>query len=411
MSRAPRAKNLRTNWGDDDAHTPILHVDMDAFFVSCELRDRPELRGRAVAVGGQRRGVISAASYEAREYGVNSAMPVARALQLCPELIILPVDSAKYRAASSEVMRILRRFTPVVEQLSIDEAFLDVRSVRKIHGSPVEIAQQIRHEIRDRIGVPASVGIASTKHLAKLASTHAKPDGLLLVPASRSIEFLHSLPVGALWGVGERTRALLESRGFQTVGDVARAGCEAMIAMLGPSQGEHLSNLAMNIDPRGVATTKQEKSISRERTFFEPIVQRGDVVRVLLDHSHDVARRLRQEGLQAASFSIKIRGGDFATIQRSTTLNAPTARGHDVFDAVVALWDTVEFPRSGVRLVGVRASQLVDAAYGQQLPLGDDGRQDRIDAAVDALRSRFGPKATQPGTLIDSVQHRHLDGQ
>ena len=245
MSRAPRSTQARRDWGSDDSGTPILHVDMDAFFVSVELMDRPELAGKPVAVGGKERGVVSAASYEARTYGVNSAMPVGQAFRRCPQLIMLPPNGARYSAVSKQVMAILRDITPLVEQVSVDEAFLDVSGARRLFGSPVQIAMDLRQRVRTEVGVPASVGIAATKHVAKVASAHAKPDGLLLIPESATTRFLHSLPVGALWGVGEKTRERLEIQGVETVADLANLGKERLIRILGRAGGTHLYELAM----------------------------------------------------------------------------------------------------------------------------------------------------------------------
>lgn len=267
MSKAPRSQAARRFWGDDDTHTPILHMDMDAFFVSVELLERPELIGKPVAVGGLERGVISAASYEARTYGVNSAMPVGLAKRRCPHLIILPTNRHKYAAISQRVMDYLRTITPAVEQLSVDEAFLDVSGARKLFGTPTHIATTIREWIRTNEGIPASIGIASTKHVAKIASAHAKPDGLLLVPHHRTQDFLNTLPVGALWGVGDKTRELLHRKGIDTVSDVVAIGPQRLVTILGQAQGNHLYRLAIGDDRRNVQPQHEEKSISREHTF------------------------------------------------------------------------------------------------------------------------------------------------
>ncbi|MDD7464986.1 MAG: DNA polymerase IV [Actinomycetaceae bacterium] len=400
MSRAPRSQAAKRDWGSDDSATPILHVDMDAFFVSVELLRRPHLRGIPLAVGGQERGVISAASYEARAFGVNSAMPVAQAKRLCPQLVILPVDGQRYHDVSLRIMNFLRSITPLVEQLSVDEAFLDVSGVRKLFGSPIVIGQMIRREIRAREGVPASVGIASTKHLAKIASTQAKPDGLLLVPESASLAFLHSLPIGALWGVGEKTRAILERRGASTVGDIAALGEKTLIRMLGAAAGSRLFALCMNRDERVVVPQREEKSMSKERTFFDPLLDRSSVEAVILEQAHDLGQRLRAHGMRAANVSLKIRSVGFATISRSATLSVATDRNADIFSAAQRLFAAAPFPDGGVRLVGVRVAALVPHEAGVQLSFGDDGRREVMDHTLDAVRERFGRSALVAGRLL-----------
>ena len=251
MSRAPRAQGARRSWGTDDSATPVLHVDMDAFFASVELLEHPELRGRPLIVGGQDgRGVVSAASYEARAYGVNSAMPMARAHRLCPQAVVLPVRHGHYGAVSTRVMEVLAEVTPLLEQVSIDEAFLDVSGARRRMGTPVQVATWIRSQIRQRVGVPASVGVAATKFVAKLASSHAKPDGLLLVPAHATQDFLDVLPVGAMWGVGERTAAALERWGITDVRTLAATDVRTLERILGQAAAHHLADLSHGIDPR-----------------------------------------------------------------------------------------------------------------------------------------------------------------
>lgn len=400
MSRAPRSRSAKRDWGSDDSQTPILHVDMDAFFVSVELLDRPHLRGVPLAVGGQERGVISAASYEARAYGVNSAMPVAQAKRLCPQLVILPVNTARYHEVSERIMAFLRTLSPLVEQLSIDEAFLDVSSVRKLFGSPVKIAQRIRAQIRQQEGVPASVGIAQSKHLAKIASAHAKPDGMLLIPASASLDFLHSLPVGALWGVGDKTRALLERKGVCTVADVAALGERALVAMLGEAAGARLYALSINKDERAVIPERIEKSMSKEQTFFDLLMSVRQVEKVVLSQSYEVGRRLRDEGMLAGAISIKVRSASFSTISRSVTLAVPTDSSSAIYSAARRLLRSIDFPSDGVRLIGVKASQLVSAREGVQLALDDDGKSGHIDQALDAVYRRYGKGALSLGSLV-----------
>ncbi|MDO5025569.1 MAG: DNA polymerase IV [Trueperella sp.] len=404
MSRAPRASAAKRIWGIDDSHTNILHVDMDAFFVSVELLDYPQLRGKAVAVGGQTRGVISAASYEARKFGVNSAMPVATARRLCPQLIILPPRHDRYATVSRRIMDILYSVTPLVEPLSVDEAFLDVSGARRIFGTPTQIAQDLRARIRSQEGVTASVGIAATKHVAKIASAHAKPDGVLLVPAEATVEFLHSLPVGAIWGVGEKTREKLAGRGIYTVADLVAHGEKKLRSILGAAAGTQLYELAMGIDPRPVVPEHTEKSIGREQTFFDTVTSLVQAERILLHQSHDVARRLRKAGLLARTVAVKLRSGEFHTISRSVTLRVPTALGADIYDAAQQILHREGVPESGFRLLGVRAEQLVTPADGIQLAFDDDERREKAEAAMDSVTKRFGRRAAYPGTLTAKQQ-------
>lgn len=406
VSRAPRASAAKKNWGIDDSHTNILHVDMDAFFVSVELLDNPELRGKAVAVGGRTRGVISAASYEARKFGVNSAMSVAAARRKCPQLIILPPRHDRYAEMSRRIMDILHSVTPLVEQLSVDEAFLDVSGARRIFGTPVEIARDIRARIRAQEGVTASVGIAATKHVAKIASAHAKPDGLLLVPEEVTVEFLHSLPVGAIWGVGDKTREKLAARGIYTVADAALHGEKRLRSILGAAAGTQLYELAMGIDPRPVVPKRTEKSIGREQTFFDTVVSLAEAERILLHQSYNVARRLREAGFLARTVAVKLRSGEFHTISRSVTLEAPTALGADIYAAAQQLLHKVGIPETGFRLLGVRAEQLTRPDDGIQLAFDDDERREKVEEAMDSVAKRFGERAVYPGTLAEKRAKR-----
>ncbi|QJC21602.1 DNA polymerase IV [Arcanobacterium buesumense] len=401
MSRAPRSSAARRFWGDDDSQTPIMHMDLDAFFVSVELIERPELVGRPVAVGGQERGVISAASYEAREFGVNSAMPVGQAKRRCPQLIILPPNHEKYEEISRRVMDFLRTITPLVEQLSVDEAFLDVAGARKLFGSPVRIGHYIRRHIQETEGIVASIGIAASKHVAKIASAHAKPDGLLLVPRDRTLDFLHTLPVGALWGVGEKTRENLAKRGITHVADIVTIGQQRLSAIVGQANGQHLYNLALGQDNRRVEPQREEKSISREQTFFEPIMTSSQAHKVLLYQSHDVASRLRAHGSYSRTLSLKVRYSDFSTLTRSITLGAPTNTGADVYEAVCALFDQLYAEGRGIRLLGVRAGQLSRYDGGVQLTLGDDGRRSKAEEAMDLVRAKYGRSVLKHGSLLE----------
>ncbi|WP_043503369.1 DNA polymerase IV [Georgenia sp. SUBG003] len=403
MSRAPRSAAARRSWGDDDSGCTILHVDMDAFFVSVELLDRPELRGRPVIVGGDHRGVVAAASYEARAFGVHSAMPAARAKVLCPQAVVLPGRHDRYAEVSREVMSVLADVTPAMEQVSIDEAFLDVAGAVRRMGPPVEIATWIRQEVHRRCGVPASVGVAASKHVAKLASTHAKPDGLLLVPADATVAFLHSLPVGALWGVGEKTQEALERHGIETVAQLAATPLTVLHRTLGVAAGQRLHELAWGIDPRRVEPTRVEKSVGTETTFAEDVTDRSRLEKVLLRQAHECAARLRADGMLARTVAIKVRHADFTTLSRSRTLPVPTDLAHGINVAARELLAGVEIPPGGIRLLGVRAERLTPAATtGVQGVLDDDPQRALAERAMDGVRARFGSQVLRPATLLDN---------
>ena len=389
--------------GSDDTGCSILHVDMDAFFALVSLRERPELRGTPVIVGGSAgRGVVLSATYEARALGVHSAMPMSRAVRLAPHATILPPDHRQYAEVSRAVMAILGDVTPLVEPLSVDEAFLDVGGAQRRLGSPIRVAQHIRERVAAEQQITCSVGIASTKFVAKLASTHAKPDGVLVVPAARVLDFLHPLPVGALWGVGERTEEHLRRIGLETVGELAHAPVARLVRSLGRAQGTHLHDLAWGRDPRAVTPGTGEKSIGNEVTFD---VDLDDLVAIrgrLLRLSDQVATRLRAGGYRTRTVSIKVRFADFRTVTRSRTLATSTDIGAEIYDAARGLFDALVPTPVSIRLVGVRAEGLVEAAVtAQQLVLGEDdtGRRD-AEVAVDGLRARYGTDAVRPARLL-----------
>lgn len=404
MSRGPRGAGVRRSWGDDDSRTPILHVDMDAFFVEVELLERPHLRGLPIAVGGSERGVISSASYEARRFGVNSAMPVARAKQLCPDLIIIPTTSGKYSAVSRRIMEILRAATPLVEQVSVDEAFLDVSLDAK--RTPLEIAADLRAKIRAAEGVPASIGIAATKHVAKIASAHAKPDGVLLVPKEATSDFLLELPLGAMWGVGSATLTKLERAGLTSVADIRALRRRDLESLLGLNGG-HLWDLAHGIDPRRVVTSREEKSIGKEETYFDLLTTRQEVAARMLHQAHECASRLRSRGWLARTVTIKVRDASFHTITRSHTMSAPTQLAREIYRVADSL---LVMPIGGVRLIGVRVEGLVRAG-GTQGQLGDNGRTEQAERALDSIREKFGRGVVVPGTLLPPTEGSGYDGQ
>lgn len=399
MSRGPRP--ARRTWGDDDAGCTILHVDMDSFFAAVELLERPELVGRPVVVGGGPRGVVTSATYEARAFGIHAAMPIAQARRLCPQAVFLPGRRERYLEVSRQVMAVLSSVSPVIEQVSIDEAFLDVSGSLRRLGTPTRVAILVRERIRAEVGVVASVGLATTKHVAKLASAAAKPDGMLLVPADRTVDFLHSLPVGALWGVGGRTGEVLASRGVRSVEDLARLPVATLERLVGVAAAARLHDLAWGRDPRPVEIERAEKSVGTETTFDSDVRDRGELERIVLRQSHECARRLREAGLEAARVGIKVRFSDFATITRSRGLAAPSQLGSEIAAVARSLLDGVRIPPGGVRLIGVRAEQLLDVTVAgfQWTVDGSDGPH-RAELAMDAVRRRFGASTLAPASLL-----------
>ena len=401
MSNAPRDARAKRDWGSDDSATPILHVDMDSFFAQVEMREDPSLVGRPIIVGGTSgRGVVTSATYEARALGVRAGMPTSRARALCPHAAFVPGSHGLYRRYSQEVMGILATITPALEQVSIDEAFLDVSGARRRLGSPLEIATLIRMRIRDSVGLPASVGIASTKSVAKIASSHAKPDGLLLIPHEATVEFLHGLPVGALWGVGGRTGAILDREGIDTIGDLAHAPLARLTKLLGVASAHHLHDLAWGIDPRPVAPARAEKYVGRESTFEEDVRSRAQIEEFILAASHDCARRLRAGGVVGWTIGIKMRGADFHTITRSVSLVAPTDTGRDIARAARELFAREDLPIGGVRLFGVRVEGLQARSGGVAVTLDRDERPAASERAMDQIRTKFGAGALAPATLL-----------
>ena len=385
---------------------------MDAFFVSVELRRRPELRGQPVVVGGiGERGVVAAASYEARHYGIHSAMPSVRAQRLCPHAVFLPGDHAHYSEVSSRVMTIFRSFTPLVEPISLDEAFLDVTGARRLLGTPIEIAHAIRTEVHEREGLTCSVGVAPTKFVAKLASEAAKPRagkdgpqpglGVKVVAADEVLRFLHPLPVQALWGVGPKTLEKLHGRGIRTVGDLAALPQDDAARHLGDANGRHLWRLAHGIDQRAVEPDQRPKSIGHEETFARDHHRLDSLRREVVRMADAVGARLRDHGLAGRTVTIKVRFHDFRTITRSVTLPAAVDAGPAVARAAKALLGNID-PASGVRLLGVSVSQLTETA-ARQLSLDDVDAPGWDDAtkAIDEIRRRFGDDAIVPATLRD----------
>jgi len=390
----------------DRRDASILHVDLDAFYASVEQLADPSLRGRPVVVGGLGgRGVVAAASYEARRFGVHSAMPMGRARRACPDAVFLAPRFEAYGDASKSVMGILRSFTPLVEPLSLDEAFLDVAGARRLHGTGPEVATAIRGRVRDETGLIASVGVATTKHVAKLASEEAKPDGLFVVEPGGELAFLHPLDVGRIWGVGPATRKRLEQLGVHTVGELAALPEDTLVHALGPAQGSHLHALSWNRDERPVVPGQTAKSVGHEETFARDIADRSQLEREALNMAERVGARLRAAGRAGRTVQLKLRYHDFRTITRSRTLAEATGAGAEIAAVARELLDAVDIG-GGIRLLGVSVQQLEEAtAVQEQLPLDETAlpleRHAAIERSVDALRERFGDDAVGLASLAD----------
>jgi DNA polymerase IV len=381
----------------------ILHVDMDAFFVSVELRSRPELHGKSVIVGfPAERSVVLSASYEARAYGVKSAMPMAVAHRLCPQAVIIEPRHKLYYEVSGQLMGIFESITELVEPLSVDEAFLDVGGAIRRLGSPRNIGELIRRRVASELGITASVGIAATKFVAKIASTRCKPDGLLLITPEQTVPYLHSLPVGALWGVGAKTAEVLARMGIRTVADVAATPVASLKKVLGAT-GEHVHRLSWGIDPRTVTPVRVEKSIGAEETFAADTADDVQLHRELLRLSHRTAERLRASGMVARTVALKLRYADFATVTRSRRVHTPVDSAQLIYAVALQLLDSLGSRPMTVRLVGVRAEQL-EAAAQTSLQLSIDRRDDNwraAEQALDRVAEKFGNKSVLPARLLD----------
>ena len=389
--------------GGGPGGTAILHCDLDAFYASVEQLADPALVGRPVIVGGLGpRGVVAAASYEARRFGVHSAMPMARARRSCPAGVFLAPRFDAYQDASRAVMAILHTFTPLVEPISLDEAFLDVRGARRRAGTGSEIARAIRIRVRAETGLTVSVGVADTKFLAKLASDQSKPDGLLVVLAEDALAFLHPLPVEKLWGVGPATGRRLARLGVRTVGDLAALGEDTLVAALGDARGRHLHALAHNVDERVVEPERSVKSVGHEETFAVDHRDRAVLVREVVRLADRTAARLRAGGHRGRTVQLKVRFADFRTITRSRTLPAATDRAAEIAATARALLEAVDVA-DGVRLLGVSVQQLVEVETPMALDLDgsdDDGRQAALERSIDGVRERFGPESVRPARLV-----------
>jgi DNA polymerase-4 len=422
----------------------ILHLDLDAFYASVEVRDDPSLRGKAVIVGGsERRGVVCAASYEARKYGVRSALPMATAHRLCPKGVFLPVRMARYREVSAQVFAIFRRFTPLVEPLSVDEAFLDVSGCEKLFGPPEAIARTIRQAVRDETGLTVSAGVATSKHVAKVASDLGKPDGLVVVLPGTEAAFLAPLPVGRLWGVGKVTEGALARMGVTTIGELAALPVATLVAKLG-EHGAQLHALACGIDDRPVETEREVKSVGHEDTYEQDIRGRKTMERQLLDLAHRVASRMRRHGFRGRTVTLKVKYADFEQVTRAESLQQPTDDGGTIYRVARRLLDKTDAGNRPVRLLGVSLSNLgAEDALGlpvsaegvvreragesrpderelrppaQQRQLSlfappappkaepkapDPARQAELNRAVDRIREKFGREGIVPGRLLE----------
>ena len=362
MSRRQYAAPRRTGDGEpDDTGCTVLHVDMDAFYASASLIDRPDLRGKPVVIGGGgNRSVVLSATYEARRFGVTSAMPMGKARRLCPQAIVIEPDFTRYSQISDAIMATFHAVTDIVEPLSLDEAFLDIAGAQRRLGRPARIAQWVRDTVADEQGITCSVGVASTKFVAKLASSLAKPDGMIVVPQAEVLGFLHQLPVGALWGVGERTEEALTRLGLRTVADIAHTPVETLRRALGDVAGGHLHALAWGRDERIVVRETREKSIGSDETFSHDIDDPVVIHRELLRLSDRTAARVRAAGMMGRTVTIKVRFADFTTITRSRTLRDPTDVSRDIYATARSLFDALGLQRARIRLVGVRMEGLVE---------------------------------------------------
>ncbi|TLP77397.1 DNA polymerase IV [Nesterenkonia sphaerica] len=398
--------------GSEQAKSPgrgspiFAHVDMDAFYVEAELLDKPQLRGRKVIVAGEGRSVVLSASYPARADGVRSAMPLARACRLSPEAVVIPPQMQRYRQLSAEIMGYFDTLTHRKEQLSVDEAFLDLTGARRRLGTPERMGQMIRTGLRERVGLPASVGIADRKFISKIASTRAKPDGLLVVPPHRRLEFLHSLQADQLWGVGPKTAEVLAHMGLRTVRQIAETPQEVLVHRFG-AVGDHLYALAWGIDPRQVEPQRADKSIGAEETFDTDLSADSELHRELLRLAHRVAARLRAADLSASGVSLKLRWKDFSSLTRSASLSHPTQSAPELHRHAVRLLERLGPRKQPVRLIGIRADRLTGADGSLQLSF-DAHDDDWVAAqrALDEVAGKFPQAALRPATLLDPRTRR-----
>lgn len=381
----------------------ILHIDMDAFFAAVEQRDHPLWRGRPVIVGadpkgGRGRGVVSTCSYEARKFGVRSAMPISQAYRLCPQGIYVPPDGKRYYAVSHEIFGMLERFTPHIEPISCDEAFLDVTGTKHLFGTSYETAVKIKKEILSKVRLTASIGIAVNKLVAKIASDKCKPDGILEITPERTLDFLWALPVERLWGVGAETAKLLHGMGMRTIGDMAAAPESFFSARLG-EHGRHLWQLANGMDDRPVIPVEEAKSVSREHTYEEDTNDKDTIQRTLSELSEDVSRRLRKESLKGRTITLKLRFSDFHTITRAATITERTNFFDTIFATSLKLFRESWPSRAKVRLIGVRVTNFEDRYVQESLFVDNKTiKKEQLHKVVDAIKDKFGEDAIHRAT-------------
>jgi DNA polymerase-4 len=383
----------------------IIHLDMDAFYAAVEILDNPELEGKPVIVGGSKeRGVVSSACYEARRFGIHSAQPVSTAVRLCPHGVFLPVRMWRYKEFSRQIFALFYRFTPLVEPLSLDEAFLDVTGSTRLFGPPEVIANKIKQHVVKETGLTVSAGVAPSKFVAKIASDMQKPDGLTIVPEGKVKEFLKPLPIEKLWGVGRATRKILSHLGVRTIGGLADLPGELLARKLG-KQGIHLYSLASGLDEREVEPERGVKSVGHEETYAED-VEAVEVARMeLLSLATRVAQRLRRQDMVAKTVTLKVKYHDFVQVTRSFTLPECTDDGRKIYQVCCDLLAKTEAGRTPIRLLGVSVSQLTDADETRQLALFNDSqnleKRRRLNRALDSIADKFGHEAVVPGTLLE----------
>ena len=382
----------------------ILHLDMDAFYASVEVLDNPDLAGKPVIVGGSsKRGVVSAASYEARKFGVHSAQPIVTARRLCPQGIYLPVRMARYKAVSDRIFEIFHRYTPLVEPLSLDEAFLDVTGSTRLFGSPVKIAREIKQLVKKEIGLTVSAGVAPTKFLAKIASDLEKPDGLTVVAPDKVMEFLRPLPIKKMWGVGKTTHRTLTLMGVETIGDLAEVDPKVLARKFGLG-GSQLAQLARGLDDRPVIPERAAKSIGAEETLMEDILSPAEAKKELLRLAVRVSRRLRKHAFLCRTVTLKVKYSDFKQVTRAETQSSATDEARDIYQAACRLLEETGVGLRPVRLLGISLSKLTmegeekQASFLADLEGPAKGRE--LDRAVDKIMDKFGDKAILPATLL-----------
>jgi DNA polymerase-4 len=388
----------------------ILHVDMDAFFASVAEKDDPKLKGKAVVVGAGARGVVSSANYEARKFGIRAAMPVYRAKALAPHAVFVAPDHNRYSEVSAQVMQIFEDITPNVEPISLDEAFLDVTGARKLLGSGRQIADLIRNRVEQEQGITCSVGIAHNKFIAKIASAHCKPNGVLEIEPEKALDFLHPLPAAEIWGVGPKTNEHLAKLGLVTVGDIANTPRGTLIRVLGQSSGSSLYELAWGRDYRDVVTEHIEKSISASETFDTDLDDQEEILKEILRLTEKSSGRMRSKGFATSTISIKVRFADFSTITRSKTVDIPITSTQEIFEVAKNLFLALKLERAFIRLVGVSLDSLVENEDIQQMVLGQRNiGWKQADKAVDLIKAKFGRGSLRPARLVESAEDNEDD--